>query len=31
VPEFSLDTGGPFNDRVYFRNITITNAPAQAI
>lgn len=31
VPEFSLDTGGPFNDRAYFRAITITNAPSQAI
>jgi hypothetical protein len=31
VPEFDLDTGGPFNDRAYFRGITITNAAASAI
>ena len=31
VPEFRLDTGGPFNDRAYFRSITISNAAAQAI
>ena len=31
VAEFKLDTGGPFNDRAYFRGITITNSPAQAI
>ena len=31
VPEFSLDTGGPFNDRAYFRGIAIANTPAQAI
>jgi hypothetical protein len=31
VPEFSLDTGGPFNDRAYFRNLVITNLAAQAI
>ena len=31
VPEFDLDTGGPFNDRAYFRNLAITNLPTQAI
>jgi hypothetical protein len=31
VPEFDLDTGGPFNDRAYFRNLVITNLAAQAI
>jgi hypothetical protein len=31
VPEFDLDTGGPFNDRAYFRGITISNDAAQAI
>jgi hypothetical protein len=31
IDEFDLDTGGPFNDRAYFRGITITNIPAQAI
>ncbi len=27
VPEFSLDDGGTFPDRVYFRNLTVTNIP----
>ncbi len=31
VPEFDLDNGGSFNDRAYFRNITIQNKAAQAI
>jgi hypothetical protein len=31
IDDFDLDTGGPFNDRAYFRGITITNLPAQAI
>jgi hypothetical protein len=31
IDEFVLDTGGPFNDRAYFRGITITNQAAQAI
>ncbi len=31
IPEFDLDTGGPFNDRAYFRGLTITNRAATAI
>ncbi len=31
IPEFSLDTGGPFNDRAYFRDITITNQVTSSI
>jgi hypothetical protein len=31
IAEFSHDTGGPFNDRAYFRNIQITNTPNNAI
>jgi hypothetical protein len=31
VPEFDLDDGDTFPDRAYFRNIAITNLPAQAI
>lgn len=31
IDEFSLDTGGPFNDRAYFREITISNQPTRAI
>lgn len=31
IDEFVLDTGGPFNDRAYFRAIMITNQAAQAI
>jgi hypothetical protein len=31
IPEFSLDTGGPFNDRAYFRGLTISNRAASAI
>ena len=31
VPEFVLDSGGPFNDRAYFRSLKIVNLPAQAI
>lgn len=31
VAEFSLDTGGPFNDRAFFRGITVTNIPSPAI
>jgi hypothetical protein len=30
VPEFDLDTGGPFNDRAYFRGITIFNGGSTA-
>jgi len=30
-PEFSLDTGGPFNDRAYFRGLTIRNVASPAI
>jgi hypothetical protein len=28
VPDSELDTGGPFNDRAYFRGITIANLAA---
>jgi len=28
VPDSELDTGGPFNDRAYFRGITISNIAA---
>ena len=31
LTEFDLDTGGPFNDRAYFRSLTITNVPTNAI
>ncbi len=31
LPEFDLDTGGPFNDRAYFRSLTITNVATDAI
>jgi len=31
VPEFSLDSGGPFNDRAYFRGLTIRNVASPAI
>jgi hypothetical protein len=31
IPEFDLDTGGPFNDRAYFRDLTINNRDASAI
>jgi len=31
VAEFDLDTGGPFNDRAYFRALSITNAATKAI
>jgi len=31
VTEADLDTGGPFNDRAYFRGITIANVGATAI
>jgi hypothetical protein len=31
VEEFDLDNGDTFPDRAYFRSITITNLPAQAI
>jgi hypothetical protein len=31
IPEFDLDTGGPFPDRAYFRDITIDNRAATAI
>jgi hypothetical protein len=31
ISEFDLDTGGPFNDRAYFRGLTITNAATKAI
>jgi hypothetical protein len=31
VDEFNLDTGDPFNDRAYFRDITISNEAAKAI
>jgi hypothetical protein len=31
IAEFSLDTGGPFNDRAYFRDITITNRATNSI
>lgn len=31
IAEFSLDTGGPFNDRAYFRGLTITNNDGSAI
>jgi hypothetical protein len=30
VPELFLATGGPFNDRAYFREIAITNFPSTA-
>jgi hypothetical protein len=31
LTEGNLDTGGPFNDRAYFRGITIANNTAPAI
>lgn len=31
LTEGTLDTGGPFNDRAYFRGITIANNAAPAI
>jgi hypothetical protein len=31
VAEFSLDSGGPFNERAYFRGLTITNQATSAI
>jgi hypothetical protein len=31
IGEFDLDSGGPFNDRAYFRGITITNQTSAAI
>lgn len=31
LDEFDLDTGGPFNDRAYFRSLNITNLTTNAI